>query len=137
MKENKVVLPIQDWIQTGREKYHAGKLSDQDFDRLERLIETKKQKVIYLYSKSTSMRSQMFRAGLVYDPNNQDEPELSSQESPYESVMSAVRDGWRIVQFPISKLYSCPDVDNDYLGYEFVLEKIGQGKSESPESLIR
>ena len=33
-------------------------------------------------------------------------------------------DGWRVVQFPISKLYSCQDQDNDYLGCEFILEKI-------------
>ena len=61
---------------------------------------------------------------VLYDPDKPDGPELPSQESPYESVMAAVSDGWRIVQFPISKLYSFSDVDNDYLGYEFVLEKM-------------
>ena len=116
-------VTVREWIQTGREKYHTGKLSDQDFDRLAQLIETKKQTVLYLYSKSTSMRSQI--AGWVlYDPDKLDGPELPSQEAPYEAVMAAVRDGWRIVQFPISKLYSFSDVDNDYLGYEFVLEKM-------------
>ena len=53
-------VTVREWIQTGREKYHTGKLSDRDFDRLAQLIETKKQKVLYLYSKSTSMRSQIF-----------------------------------------------------------------------------
>ena len=36
-------VTVREWIQTGREKYHTGKLSDQDFDRLAQLIETKKQ----------------------------------------------------------------------------------------------
>ena len=26
-------------------------------------------------------------------------------------------------RFPISKLYSCQGMDNDYLGFEFILEK--------------
>lgn len=117
-------MSIADWLKTGREKHRTGTLSDRDFDRLEQMIETKKQKVLYLYSKSTSMRSQI--AGWVlYDPDKPDDPEMPSQEAPYDSVMAAVRDGWRIVQFPISKLYNFSDVDNDYLGYEFVLEKMG------------
>ena len=115
---------LQEWIDTNREKHQAGKLEDQDFDQLVELAATKTQKILYLYSKSTSMRSQI--AGWVlFDPEQPDEPELPSQDAPYDTVIAAVRDGWRIVQFPISKLYSFSDVDNDYLGFEFVLEKLG------------
>jgi hypothetical protein len=49
---------------------------------------------------------------------------LPDDQPPYASVIDAVADGWRVVQFPVTKLYSYQDVDNDYLGYEFILEKM-------------
>ena len=52
------------------------------------------------------------------------EPTLPDAEPPYESVTAAMVDGWRVVQFPISKLYRYQEQDNDYLGFEFILEKI-------------
>jgi hypothetical protein len=52
------------------------------------------------------------------------EPTLPAQEPPYASVLAAVADGWRIVQFPDAKLYAYQGVDNDYLGFEFILEKM-------------
>ena len=45
-------------------------------------------------------------------------------EPPYDSVLAAVGDGWRVVQFPIAKLYNYQGQENDYLGFEFVLEKM-------------
>ena len=41
----------------------------------------------------------------------------------FNAVLEAVADGWRIVQFPIAKLYEYREVDNDYIGYEFILER--------------
>ena len=39
-------------------------------------------------------------------------------------MLAAVADGWRIVQFPDAKLYSYEGTDNDYLGFEFILERM-------------
>ena len=113
---------IEQWLDTCRAKLGEGKLTDDDFLRLESLLTERKQMVLYLYSKSTNMRSPI-ASWALYDPTKPDEPALPSQELPYDSVIDAVRDGWRIVQFPISKLYQFSDIDNAYLGYEFILEK--------------
>lgn len=113
---------VKQWLDTCREKHQAGKLTDGDFLRLESLLAERKQMVLYLYSKSTNMRSPI-ASWALYDPTKPDEPTLPSQETPYASVIEAVCDGWRIVQFPISKLYRFSDIDNAYLGYEFILEK--------------
>ena len=59
----------------------------------------------------------------LYDPTVPYEPTLPSQDVPYDSVIEAVNDGWRIVQFPRAELYQFSDIDNTYLGYEFILEK--------------
>ena len=109
-------------LQSCRQKLKEGNLTDQDLEHLQELVTSPKQMVLYLYSKSTNMRSGI-ASWALYDPMEPDEPKLASQDLPYASVIDAVKDGWRIVQFPITKLYHFSDADNDYLGYEFILEK--------------
>ena len=41
----------------------------------------------------------------------------------YASVLDAVADGWRVVQFPVINLYNYEDLENDYVGFDFILEK--------------
>ena len=128
-----VYLPDTNWInmereliirlQSCRQKLKEGSLTDQDLERLQTLVTSPKQMVLYLYSKSTNMRSGI-ASWALYDPMEPDEPKLASQDLPYASVIDAVKDGWRIVQFPITKLHHFSDADNDYLGYEFILEKL-------------
>jgi len=113
---------IQSWIETSRRKLADGTMQQSDLDALEGLSEERMQKVLYLYSKSTNMRSQI--AGwALYDPAEPHEPTLPSADAPYETVIDAVADGWRVVQFPIPDLYKFSNVENQYLGYEFVLER--------------
>ena len=113
---------IKEWLNSSRVKFKSGSLDQEDFNRLEQLLTEPTQYILYLYSKSTNMRSAI--AGWVYyDPTKPDEPTLPSQDTPYASVIEAVQDGWRIVQFPDPTRYEFSDVDNRYLGYEFILEK--------------
>ena len=105
-----------------RTKLQAGDFTEADLQRLGTLLATPRQMVLYLYSKSTSMRSAI-AAWALYDPTKPYEPTLPSQDAPYASVIEAVEDGWRIVQFPRPELYQFSDIDNAYLGYEFILEK--------------
>ena len=113
---------IKRWVEGARVKLAAGGISTDDLGVLESLLEESRQMVLYLYSKSTNMRSPV-SSWALYDPTVEYEPSLPSQDPPYGSVVDALRDGWRIVQFPISKLYQFSHTDNDYLGFEFILEK--------------
>jgi hypothetical protein len=114
---------VSEWLATSRQRLEAGTLTAQDLDRLAKLVETPRQLVLYLYSKSTNMRSPL-ASWMLYDATKPQEPTLPTQEAPYESVLDAVAAGWRIVQFPDAKLYRYDGVDNDYLGFEFILEKM-------------
>ena len=114
-------MTVNDWLAESRDKLTAG-LTAADLDQLETLLQTPRQQVLYLYSKSTNMRSPL-ASWALYDPTRPQQPVLPSAEPPYESVLAAVADGWRVVQFPIAKLYDYEGQDNDYLGFEFVLEK--------------
>ncbi len=114
---------IGEWLATSRQKLQADTLTTNDLDRLADLVEHPRQLVLYLYSKSTNMRSPL-ASWMMYDATQPQEPQLPSQEAPYASVLAAVADGWRIVQFPNAKLFAYQGVDNDYLGFEFILEKM-------------
>ena len=113
---------LKQWIDDSREKLKAGAFTENDLLQLEALLAEPKQMVLYLYSKSTNMRSPIVSWAL-YDATQPYEATLPSEEMPYPSVIGAVEDGWRIVQFPRAELYQFSDIDNTYLGYEFILEK--------------
>ena len=112
---------IQQWIESSRAKVQAGIFTAADLDELEKLQGERRQRVLYLSSQSTNMRSPV-SAWVMYDATQPTEPQLPSQDPPYKTVSEAIADGWRVVQFPVSKLYE-HRMENDYVGYEFVLEK--------------
>ena len=113
---------IKEWLDNCIEKLNAGELTEVDLRGVTAAVNSEKQLVLYLYSKSTNLRSPL-GGWALYDATAPDEPVLPSQDAPYASVLDAVNDGWRIVQFPRPELYNFTDVDNTYLTYEFILEK--------------
>lgn len=120
--ETRVKSVIKEWLDNCVEKLDAGELTEADLRGVTTALNSEKQLLLYLYSKSTNLRSPL-GAWALYDATAPDEPVLPSQEPPYTSVLDAVSDGWRIVQFPRPELYNFTDVDNTYLTYEFILEK--------------
>ena len=121
--EIRVKPAIQEWLDNSIKKLKAGELTETDLRNVTAALNSEKQRILYLYSKSTNLRSPL-GGWALYDPTAPDEPVLPSQDAPYISVLDAVNDGWRIVQFPRPELYNFKDVDNAYLTYEFVLEKL-------------
>ena len=114
---------VRAWLDECRGKLSKGAMCGGDLDRLEALLDQQRQLVLYLYGKSTNMRSPL-ASWALFDATQAQEPVLPMSEPPYDSVLAAVGDGWRVVQFPIAKLYNYQGQENDYLGFEFVLEKM-------------
>lgn len=117
-----VKLALKKWLDDCIEKHKSGELTTEDLYAVKAALNSETQVILYLYSKSTNPRSPI-SAWALFDPSAPDEPALPSQDAPYSSVLNAVRDGWRIVQFPRPELYNFTDVENAYLSYEFILEK--------------
>ena len=113
---------IKQWLNESRAKLRTGDLAEADLQCLENLLTEPKKLILYLYSKSTSMRSSI-ASWALYDSTKPHQPTLPSQNAPYASVIEAIGDGWRVIQFPRPELYRFSDIDNNYLGYEFILEK--------------
>lgn len=114
---------LNEWLNNCINKLNTGDLTEGDLNGVIDVLNTEKQIILYLYSKSTNLRSPL-GAWALYDPTAPDDPVLPSQDPPYDSVLAAVRDGWKIVQFPRPELYSFSDIENAYLNFEYILEKI-------------
>ena len=72
---------IRAWLTRSRAKWTQGTLTEADWDELKSLATEPRQQVLYLYSKSTNMRSPL--AGWVlYDATRPQEPQLPSIRRP-------------------------------------------------------
>ena len=79
------------------------------------------QDLLYLQCASTALTSPVLGMQLVTEGCVQPEPD-SAAEFPYATVLAAIRDGWRVVQFP--NLALLLDEERTYgLGCEFILER--------------
>ena len=121
-------LTIKEWLDNCLEKLNAGELTEDDLRGVTNALKSSQRSSCSSIS-IPSLRTYNFTrsplgAWALYDTTVPDEPVLPSQDAPYASVLDAVNDGWRIVQFPRPELYNFTDVDNAYLTYEFILEKI-------------
>lgn len=83
-----------------------------------------RQRILYLNSISRGIHSQVV-AWALHEPVKGHMPtiETNGAPPPYETVHSAVTDGWRVVHFPDQRVDSDP-VEPGVLGYEFILEQI-------------
>ena len=78
------------------------------------------QDILYLQCSGTSLGDRVIGMSLVI---NGEIIEQNPQEPwPYEKVLDAMRDGWRVVQFPTPALVP-DDSQPTGLGCEFILEK--------------
>ncbi|MCY3782749.1 MAG: hypothetical protein OXG79_03065 [Chloroflexi bacterium] len=80
------------------------------------------QDLLYLQASGTDLNSEVIGMRIVLDGEVSDGPG-DPDDWPYQTVLEAVRDGWRIIDFP--NLALLLDESRTYAyGAEFVLEKI-------------
>ena len=81
------------------------------------------QDILYLHTRVNSPTSDVLAMRIVENGEISDGPE-DPDAWPYQSVLEAVRDGWRVVKFP--ELALMMDERRTYsLGFEFILERNG------------
>lgn len=78
------------------------------------------QDLLYLQAVTTSVASPVHGMTLV---SNGELTEPDEAHWPYRTVLEAIRDGWRVIQFPNLALMT--DESRTYgLGCEFILERL-------------
>ena len=81
-----------------------------------------RQDLLYLQASSTSPTATIIGMRILEDGEISDGPE-NPDDWPYQTVIDAIRDGWRIIKFPEMALLL--DESRTYgLGCEFILEKL-------------
>ena len=81
-----------------------------------------KQDLLYLTAGTTAPDAQILSINLVEDGIIQSLPQ-NADEWPYQTLLDAINDGWRIIKFPEQALLLNEDTSYG-LGCEYVLEKI-------------
>ena len=84
-----------------------------------------RQKLLVLYAHSPDLHSQAV-AWSLYDGTGVERATTGdSEEPPYSSVGEAMRDGWRVIQFP-QQFPAYPDMEynTSFLKFEYILEKL-------------
>lgn len=117
---------IQEWL----DKLRAGTLVEADLQgALDRLGDgtsddnsPKQQRLLYLNTGNTAVDSQVLGMALVENGQILEGPD-DVDEWPYNSVLEAMDDGWRVVKFPEMALLLQEDKTFG-LGCEFILEKL-------------
>ena len=117
---------IQEWL----DKLRAGTLVAADLQQaLDRLSDgttvgdsPKRQRLLYLNTGNTGVDSQVLGMALVENGEILEGPD-DVNEWPYNSVLEAMDDGWRVIKFPEMALLLQEDKTFG-LGCEFILEKL-------------
>ena len=84
-----------------------------------------RQKLLVLYVHSPDLNSRTV-AWSMYDGTGKENPTTGDGEvPPYATIVAAMLDGWRVVQFPQQfPAYPGMEYTTSYLRYEYVLEKL-------------
>ena len=82
----------------------------------------KRQDVLYLQAVTTSPGAAVVGMLLLEDGELCEGPP-DSEDWPYQTVLEAVRDGWRIISFPNMALLAVDEKEFYGLGAEFILER--------------
>ena len=117
---------IQGWL----DKLRAGTLVEADLQQaLDRLSDgtsdgapPRHQRLLYLNTGNTGVDSQVLGMSLVENGQILEGPD-DVDEWPYNSVLEAMNDGWRVIKFPEMALMLQEDKTFG-LGCEFILEKL-------------
>ena len=84
-----------------------------------------RQKILILYSHTPDLHSGV-GAWAIYDGTGKEHHTTGDSEGPpYKSVLVAMQDGWRVVQFPQQfPAYPGMELSTSYLRFEYILEKM-------------
>lgn len=80
------------------------------------------QDLLYLQAVRTSVTSQVVGMTMIRD-GKVEEGTADADDWPYQTVLEAVQDGWRIISFPNMALMAVDITEAYGLGFEFILEK--------------
>ena len=88
-------------------------------------MSTLRQKVLVLYLSNSALDGRV-RGWAVYDGTGSEAHTTGDSDvAPYKTGLDALRDGWRVIQFPqLIPPYPDHEYETSFQKYEFIFEKI-------------
>ena len=116
---------IEEQVERCIQELGAGTLTASSLRRIADLNgEPTVQDILYLQATTTSPTSEVVGMRIIENGEISDGPH-DPDDWPYQTVLEAVRDGWRGIKFP--ELALMLDDSRTYgLGFEFILEREGR-----------
>ncbi len=115
---------IKSELQGCIEELKEGELSEKRLQSIIDYLESSgpaRQDLLYLQARNTSLDSIIDGMSLIENGELKEGP-ADPDDWPYQSVLDAIRDGWRVIQFP--NLALMMDEKRTYgLGAEFILQR--------------
>ncbi len=82
-----------------------------------------RQKILILYLNTPDLKSRVVAWSIFDGTGKQQHTTGDSDEPPYSSVLHAMEDGWRVIQFPQQfPAYPGMEYQTAYLKFEYILE---------------
>ena len=116
---------IKNQVETCIDELKRGTLTEKGLRRIAEIADEVRamQDILYLHVAANSPVSEALAMRIVENGEISDGPE-NPADWPYQTVLEAIRDGWRVVKFP--ELALMMDESRTYsLGFEFILERNG------------
>ena len=116
---------IKNEVETCIDELKRGTLTEKGLRRIAEIADEARamQDILYLHAAANSPISEVLAMRIVVSGEISDGPE-DPADWPYQSVLEAIRDEWRVVKFP--ELALMMDESRTYgLGFEFILERSG------------
>lgn len=81
--------------------------------------------IVMVLCLSTSALDSQVKAWSIYDGTGEHYPTAGDSDTPpYETGLDALKDGWRVIQFPqLNPLPKGDEYGTSYMRFEFVFEK--------------
>ncbi len=116
---------VAGWLQHADEKLANGGIEAADLAELKRALTSAepRQRLLYLHVREPSVYAEVI--GMAeHGPGPAGRDRLRTRADwPYNNVHEAISDGWFVVRFPEIRV-PYDDYEVDYLGFEFVLQKV-------------
>ena len=119
-----MTMAIKQQLEACIEALRRGELTEQGLRQVIDALDPslrKCQDLLYLQASTTSVAARVLGLSLLENGKLSDGP-ADPEQWPYQTVLDAIKDGWRVIQFPNLALLT--DESRTYgLGCEFILER--------------
>ena len=116
---------VTTWLTTAETHAANGGVTLADLQQLRQLCQTAqpRQRLLYLHTRAPSIYAAVIGMAQHEPVAGQKDTLRTRADWPYETVHDALVAGWQVIHFP-NLLAPYDDRELDYVGFEFILQKV-------------